>query len=105
MCERGVNEGRAFGLTRASVAFEPRCPLGKTKQQSSKLWMVSVCGAILILLNLVRSSELVMYEISQLLNTGLDKDQLAICLSMIESGVNPEGLAVRRGCTHPLSRL
>ena len=31
---------------------------------------------------------------SQLLNTQLDKETLATCVSMIESGVNPEALAV-----------
>lgn len=36
----------------------------------------------------------VLYEISQLLNTQLDKDTLATCVSMIESGVNPEALAM-----------
>lgn len=30
---------------------------------------------------------------SQLLNTQLDKETLATCVSMIESGVNPEALA------------
>jgi mitotic-spindle organizing protein 1 len=35
-----------------------------------------------------------LYDISQLLNTQLDKDTLATCISMIESGVNPEALAV-----------
>ena len=36
----------------------------------------------------------VLHDISQLLNTGLDKDTLATCVGMIESGVNPEALAV-----------
>lgn len=35
----------------------------------------------------------ILYEISQLLNTQLDKETLATCVSMIESGVNPEALA------------
>ncbi|KAI0704273.1 mitotic-spindle organizing gamma-tubulin ring associated-domain-containing protein, partial [Cytidiella melzeri] len=35
----------------------------------------------------------VLYDISQLLNTQLDKETLATCVSMIESGVNPEALA------------
>ncbi|KAG1728058.1 mitotic-spindle organizing gamma-tubulin ring associated-domain-containing protein [Suillus paluster] len=34
-----------------------------------------------------------LYEISQLLNTQLDKETLATCVGMIESGVNPEALA------------
>ncbi|CAE6461511.1 unnamed protein product [Rhizoctonia solani] len=34
-----------------------------------------------------------LYDISQLLNTGLDRETLATCVSMIESGVNPEALA------------
>lgn len=38
----------------------------------------------------------VLFEISQLLNTKLDRDQLALCVSMIESGVNPDALAVSR---------
>jgi hypothetical protein len=36
----------------------------------------------------------VLYDISQLLNTQLDKETLATCVGMIESGVNPEALAV-----------
>lgn len=39
----------------------------------------------------------VLYDISKLLNTQLDKETLATCVSMIESGVNPEALAV---CSH-----
>ena len=38
----------------------------------------------------------VLYEISQLLNTGLDKATLATCVGMVENGVNPEALAVCR---------
>ncbi|CAE6388077.1 unnamed protein product [Rhizoctonia solani] len=34
-----------------------------------------------------------LYDISQLLNTGLDRETLATCVSMIENGVNPEALA------------
>jgi len=37
----------------------------------------------------------VLYEISQLLNTELDKATLATCVGMVENGVNPEALAVR----------
>ena len=37
----------------------------------------------------------VLHDISQLLNTKLDKETLATCVGMIESGVNPEALAVR----------
>ncbi len=33
------------------------------------------------------------YEISQILDTGLDKDSLSILISLIEAGVNPEALA------------
>ena len=36
----------------------------------------------------------VLYDISRLLNTQLDKETLATCVGMIESGVNPEALAV-----------
>jgi mitotic-spindle organizing protein 1 len=38
---------------------------------------------------------LVLFDISQLLNTQLDKETLATCVGLIESGVNPEALAVR----------
>lgn len=34
-----------------------------------------------------------LYEISLLLNSGLDKETLAICVSLLETGVNPEALA------------
>ena len=36
----------------------------------------------------------VLFDISQLLNTQLDKETLATCVGLIESGVNPEALAV-----------
>ncbi|EGN96512.1 hypothetical protein SERLA73DRAFT_140124 [Serpula lacrymans var. lacrymans S7.3] len=35
----------------------------------------------------------ILYDISQLLNTQLDKETLATCVGMIENGVNPEALA------------
>ncbi|KAI0034453.1 mitotic-spindle organizing gamma-tubulin ring associated-domain-containing protein, partial [Vararia minispora EC-137] len=35
----------------------------------------------------------ILYEMSQLLNTQLDKETLATCVGMIESGVNAEALA------------
>ncbi|EPQ56497.1 hypothetical protein GLOTRDRAFT_40536 [Gloeophyllum trabeum ATCC 11539] len=35
----------------------------------------------------------ILHEISQLLNTQLDKATLATCVNMIENGVNPEALA------------
>jgi mitotic-spindle organizing protein 1 len=34
-----------------------------------------------------------LFEISNILNCGLDKETLAICVSLVESGVNPEALA------------
>ena len=34
------------------------------------------------------------YELSKILNTGLDRETLARCMSLIEEGVNPEGLAM-----------
>lgn len=30
------------------------------------------------------------YELAKLLDTGLDKEQLSICIALLESGVNPE---------------
>ena len=38
--------------------------------------------------------QLVLFEISKLLNTQLDKETLATCVGLIESGVNPDALAV-----------
>ena len=35
----------------------------------------------------------ILHEMSKLLNTGLDKETLSICVSLCESGVNPEALA------------
>ncbi|KAF8219125.1 hypothetical protein L208DRAFT_1373658 [Tricholoma matsutake] len=35
----------------------------------------------------------ILFEMSQLLNTQLDKETLATCISMIESGANPEAVA------------
>ncbi|CAO3590782.1 unnamed protein product [Absidia cylindrospora] len=35
----------------------------------------------------------VLFEISKILNTKLDKDTLALCISLCEKGVNPEALA------------
>jgi mitotic-spindle organizing protein 1 len=36
----------------------------------------------------------VLHEISSILNTGLDKHTLSLCVSLCENGVNPEALAV-----------
>lgn len=36
----------------------------------------------------------ILFEISQLLNTGLDRHSLSILLSLCEHGVNPEALAM-----------
>jgi len=35
-----------------------------------------------------------LYEISRVLNTGLDRETLSILIELIEQGVNPEALAV-----------
>ncbi|KAH9971670.1 mitotic-spindle organizing gamma-tubulin ring associated-domain-containing protein [Lactifluus volemus] len=35
----------------------------------------------------------ILFDMSQLLGTQLDKETLATCIGMIESGVNPEALA------------
>ena len=43
---------------------------------------------------IIHAIQTVLYEISQLLNTQLDKATLATCVGMIENGVNPEALAV-----------
>ncbi|KAK9237433.1 mitotic-spindle organizing gamma-tubulin ring associated-domain-containing protein [Lipomyces kononenkoae] len=34
-----------------------------------------------------------LYEISLLLDTGVDKDTIAICLKLCDNGINPEALA------------
>ncbi|CAD8116896.1 unnamed protein product [Paramecium sonneborni] len=36
----------------------------------------------------------IIHEMSQILNCGLDRQQLAVLVSMIENGVNPEALAL-----------
>ncbi|CAB4383168.1 hypothetical protein RhiirA5_361581 [Rhizophagus irregularis] len=35
----------------------------------------------------------ILHEMSTLLNTGLDRDTLSLCLNLCENGVNPEALA------------
>jgi hypothetical protein len=35
----------------------------------------------------------VLHELSLMLKTGLDKETLAICMQMIDQGINPEALA------------
>ncbi|CAG8466312.1 15891_t:CDS:2 [Dentiscutata erythropus] len=35
----------------------------------------------------------ILHEISTILNTGLDRDTLSLCLNLCENGVNPEALA------------
>ena len=35
----------------------------------------------------------ILYEVSRILNTGLDRNTLAILVGLCESGVNPEALA------------
>jgi mitotic-spindle organizing protein 1 len=37
---------------------------------------------------------LVAFELSNLLNTGLDRETLKICAQLLEEGANPEALAV-----------
>lgn len=36
----------------------------------------------------------ILHEISLILNTGLDRETLSLCISLCESGVNPEALAM-----------
>ena len=40
------------------------------------------------------SKEDLLFEISTLLNTGLDRETLSILIRLCEAGVNPEALAV-----------
>jgi hypothetical protein len=37
----------------------------------------------------------VLSEMATILNTGLDRETVALCVSLCERGVNPEALAVR----------
>ncbi|KAI7902979.1 mitotic-spindle organizing gamma-tubulin ring associated-domain-containing protein [Cokeromyces recurvatus] len=34
-----------------------------------------------------------LYEMSNMLNTGLDRETIGLCISLCERGVNPEALA------------
>ena len=36
---------------------------------------------------------LVLYELSQILNCGINRDTLSVLISMVENGSNPEALA------------
>lgn len=40
-----------------------------------------------------RESFVILEEISKLLNTGLDRDTLSLCVRLCENGANPEALA------------
>uniref|UniRef100_A0A8B9NY26 Mitotic spindle organizing protein 1 n=1 Tax=Apteryx owenii TaxID=8824 RepID=A0A8B9NY26_APTOW len=44
-------------------------------------------------LNAVRETMDVLFEISRLLNTGLDMETLSICVRLCEQGINPEALS------------
>jgi hypothetical protein len=35
------------------------------------------------------------HELSKLLDTGLNKEQLALCVALVENGVNPEVCAAK----------
>ena len=49
------------------------------------------CCSALLLVRLLAVS--VLHSMSQLLQTGLTRDQLSLCITLCESGVNPEALA------------
>lgn len=38
---------------------------------------------------------IVLHEMATILNTGLDRDAVALCISLCERGANPEALAVK----------
>ncbi|XP_036114967.1 mitotic-spindle organizing protein 1-like [Molossus molossus] len=44
-------------------------------------------------LNVVREPMDVLFEISRILNTGLDMETLSICVQLCEQGINPEALS------------
>ncbi|XP_048350815.1 mitotic-spindle organizing protein 1 isoform X2 [Sphaerodactylus townsendi] len=44
-------------------------------------------------LNAVRETMEVLFEISRILNTGLDMETLSICVRLCEQGINPEALS------------
>ncbi|PPQ69474.1 hypothetical protein CVT24_001490, partial [Panaeolus cyanescens] len=75
------------------LAFE-QCPPRKLKEirPLNKLLIVGISKSNVEQLLIVLKC-LVLHEISQLLNTQLDKSTLAKCIGMIENGVNPEALA------------
>jgi len=51
--------------------------------------------------SLIPHDSTVAYEMSRLLNTGVDREQLSILISLCENGVNPE---VRPSCP-PFTRI
>ena len=59
--------------------------------------LVPICKAVNIKMSAewedAKEALEILYEISQILNTGLDKTSLSILVSLCESGVNPEALA------------
>ncbi len=48
--------------------------------------LISVCVALCL-------PNIVLYEMSTLLNTGLDRETLSILVGLCEAGVNPEALS------------
>ena len=63
------------------------------RQQSSTVYAVltALCGCRLAVVG--RGPLAVLWEISQLLNTGLDRESLFLCIQLLEQNVNPEALA------------
>ncbi|KAI9478545.1 MAG: mitotic-spindle organizing gamma-tubulin ring associated-domain-containing protein [Benjaminiella poitrasii] len=43
--------------------------------------------------NEVKETVDILYEISNMLNTGLDRETLSLCISLCERGINPEAIA------------
>jgi mitotic-spindle organizing protein 1 len=43
--------------------------------------------------NIFKISNVVLYEISQILNCSINRDTLSVLITMIENGANPEALA------------
>lgn len=100
------------GLTSASTvsSLRPRLPPRRfaicgayglpKREQYCVFWSANAGQSVVFSEQLWQPNEtrrsLVLHDISQLLNTKLDKETLATCVSMIEAGANPEALAVKQ---------
>ncbi|RLN96912.1 hypothetical protein BBJ28_00003376 [Nothophytophthora sp. Chile5] len=92
------SEAAEFLATREYQGLDPR--LGQTAAHAAVMGSTGIARAseLAILTPFLRSLprdllSTAVYELSRLLNTGLDRDTLAILMALIQKGVNPEALA------------